>query len=170
MSGIKPNTTRRMRARALLITWLPVIGLMALMFAFSAQPKHGPPPDAQDVYFSGPMPIFQGNWDAIIKKTSHVAGYGLLALLCLRALRAHRIASREASALAVLIAVTFGLTDELHQSFVAGRHASVLDVGFDYAGAVAAVLVARFITERRESPPSSKTNSPRCEGRAQTNP
>lgn len=170
MSRIKPNTARLPRARALLVGWLPVIGLMALIVAFSAQPKLGPPPGNRPVYFSGPMPIFQGGWDAVVKKASHVAGYGLLAVLCLRALRAHAPARHDVSALAVLIAVTFGLTDELHQSSVAGRHASVLDVGFDYAGAAAAVLAARFIADRRAPSTSSKTNSPRCEGRAHTNP
>jgi VanZ family protein len=62
---------------------------------------------------------------------------------------------------AALAAALFGVVDELHQSFVPGRHASVLDVGLDAAGAVAgsalflsmAWLLALRARHRADQPP-----------------
>jgi VanZ family protein len=45
------------------------------------------------------------------------------------------VGARRAALLAFLIASGYAATDELHQSFVEGRHASVLDWAIDSAGA-----------------------------------
>jgi len=42
---------------------------------------------------------------------------------------------------AAAFAVLYGITDEFHQSFVAGRSASELDVGFDALGSIAAATL-----------------------------
>lgn len=140
----------RWRLFPLLITWGPPLVLMLLMFFFSAQPKPAPPAGAKEVYFSGVMPIFtERTWEAVIKKGAHVAMYGLLAVLIMRGLLAQERTPREAAYSAIFLAVSYALTDELHQSFVPGRHASVLDIGFDYVGVVAACLLARRLIERR---------------------
>ncbi|MCD4685903.1 MAG: VanZ family protein [Anaerolineae bacterium] len=129
--------------------WGPVLLLMALIFAASAQPKTAAPADADGVYFSGVMPIFiEATWDALVKKSAHVIGYALLAALILRALLREGNAPREAAYMALLLALTYAMTDELHQAFVAGRHASVLDIGFDYVGAVSASLIGRRVAAR----------------------
>ncbi len=136
------------RWRVVLITWGPVVGLMVLIFLFSAQPKPAPPANADRVYFSGVMPIFTAqSWEALVKKGAHVAGYGLLAVLIMRGLRGQGQAPGEAAYLAILLAVSYALTDELHQAFVPGRHATVLDIGFDYVGAASACLLARHLVE-----------------------
>jgi hypothetical protein len=132
-------TTLRIR----LIAWAPVVIVMALIFVASAQPKHAPPPGQNPVYFSGIIPIFAGGWDALIKKSAHVVAYGALAVLILRALLAHGLSPREATAPAVLFTVVYALTDELHQAFVTGRHSSVLDIGLDFMGAAVFCLIAR---------------------------
>jgi VanZ family protein len=41
----------------------------------------------------------------------------------------------------VLFAFFYGVTDEFHQLYVSGRHASLGDVGFDFIGIVFAFLV-----------------------------
>ena len=43
--------------------------------------------------------------------------------------------------MAAAFAVLYGITDEFHQSFVAGRNASLLDVGFDALGSIMAATV-----------------------------
>jgi hypothetical protein len=139
-------------------TWGPVILLMALIFVTSAQPKTPPPPGAESVYFSGAMPIFEGLWEVLVKKSAHVIVYGLLTLLFMRALRRSGIGLREAANTAILLALVYALTDELHQAFVTGRNSSVLDIGFDYIGSTAAALIARWGLERRNK------NSPRYQG------
>jgi VanZ family protein len=151
------------RIRAVIWAWGPPLALMLAIFIASAQPKNAPPAGSESsVYVSGVMPIFPGGWDALIKKSAHVITYGGLALLTLRALRLHGVPPREAAYLAIVLAVSYALTDELHQSFVTGRRSSVIDIGFDYIGAVCASLAARYIIERRAkttTPPGNQKRS-----------
>ena len=124
--------------------WAPAILIMTVLFVASAQPKHPPPGDEQTlVYFSGMMPIFYGAWDLVIKKLAHLVVYGVLGVACLYALRRSGVALRQASYLAIVLATCYGISDELHQTFVTGRHASPFDVLIDFAGAGLFVLAAR---------------------------
>ena len=67
-------------------------------------------------------------------KAAHFCVYGLLATLVQRALRGPR-----AGWLAVLLVSLFGVTDEVHQSFVPGRSSEVGDWLADTLGAALAV-------------------------------
>jgi VanZ family protein len=134
--------------RDALIVWGPVVVMMLLIFVFSAQPKSAPPAHRDGVYFSGVMPIFTGHTlDTLVKKAAHMAGYGLLGVLIMRGFLAQGTSAREAAYFAILLAVCYALTDELHQTFVPGRHSTVLDIGFDYVGAASACLLARRVVE-----------------------
>lgn len=104
--------------------WLPAVGMMVAIFMISSIP-------------SDRMPVF-GVWDLLVKKSGHMLGYALLAL-------AYRHALRGRGRLAWLLAVLYACTDELHQRFVPGRGASVLDVGID---AVGAGLALWWVTHR----------------------
>jgi VanZ family protein len=81
--------------------------------------------------------------------TGHFAAYAVLGLLMLRA---HAAARWEAITLgaccqAWLWTAAYGVSDEWHQRFVAGRSAALDDVIADAAGAAAAIAVvggARF--------------------------
>ncbi len=126
----------------IVLTWGPVISLMVLIFFASSQPKVGRPAGTTGVYFSGAIPVFAGGWETLIKKGAHVLSYGLLAVLLLRALRMSGKPPHDALAMALLITLSFAITDELHQSFVAGRSSSVRDIGLDYLGATTAALLA----------------------------
>ena len=125
--------------RDVLITWGPSLAFMLLLFISSAQPKN-PPPDGNpdQVYFSGAMPVFPQMWDFAIKKSSHILAYGVLAVLNLRACL--RLKLRRAMLLAAALALLYALTDEFHQSFVPGRRASFIDIGFDALGVLGALL------------------------------
>lgn len=152
MSPQRSTRTRRTALLAAAHAWGPFLLLAAIIFVASAQPKLAPPPGTDSpVYMSGVMPIFPDVWDLVVKKSSHVLGYGLLALLALYGLTRSGRPPRRAMLLAVLLAVGYGLTDELHQSFVTGRHASPVDVGIDAFGAIVAVLVAPRIVARRRA-------------------
>jgi VanZ family protein len=141
---------RRPRWRDWLLAWVPVIAFMALIFFFSAQPKTEPS-DADDVYFSGVMPIFTvGHWDLIVKKTSHVIGYALLTLLLMHALwRTGDRTPRTVAYMALVLAIGYGLTDELHQTAVPGRGASLVDAGINALGAIPASLLGWRVLARR---------------------
>jgi VanZ family protein len=104
--------------------WLAPVALMAVIFAFSAQPDLN----------SG-----LGTIDTIGRKLVHVGQYALLTLLWWRALRT-RLDGRRAVVAAFLVTILYAATDEFHQSFVHGRSASPIDWAIDCAGAALASL------------------------------
>ena len=114
--------------KSLLSRWLPALLMMAAIFYFSSRPGDR-------------LPDFL-DWDRVIKKGSHMLGYGLLALSYLHGFGYGKKYYR----LVWLMAVFYAATDELHQSFVAGRSASILDVLiFDNLGAVFGLWACRKI-------------------------
>jgi VanZ family protein len=113
-------------ARSRLLTvWLPVLVWAAVIFAFSSIPS---------------LSSGLGTWDTILRKVAHVTEYAVLGGLLYRAL------GREALALAVGIA--YAGTDELHQYFVRGRHASPVDVAIDAVGIAVGMLLWLRLRER----------------------
>jgi len=105
------------RSRALTV-WLPVLLWAAVIFAVSSIPS---------------LSSGLGVWDTVLRKCAHVTEYAVLGALLYRALE------REAPALAAGIA--YAATDELHQHFVRGRHASPIDVGIDAVGVALGMLL-----------------------------
>lgn len=111
--------------------WFPSIFVMAVIFIFSSQR-------------GDELPNFMG-LDYFIKKASHAIGYGLLALSYLHVLNYEK----KKYWAAWLMAIIYSATDEFHQSFVAGRNASVYDVIlFDNLGALL-ILYLHFIFRRK---------------------
>jgi VanZ family protein len=104
--------------RKTLSLWLPVVCWMALIFGLSSIP-----------HLSSGL----GTWDLVLRKGAHMTEYAILAVLLWRALR------NELAALAV--AIVYAGTDELHQAFVRGRHASPVDVAIDALGASVGLLL-----------------------------
>jgi len=102
--------------------WFPALFFMVAIFTFSSQPSDN-------------LPSFF-NWDYVIKKMGHAIGYGLLALSYFHFFNYDPKKYR----LAWLLALIFSATDELHQSLVPTRHASIFDVLiFDNLGAAFAL-------------------------------
>jgi VanZ family protein len=64
-----------------------------------------------------------GGWDYVLRKCAHVTEYAVLAFLA---------------------GVLYAASDELHQSFVRGRHASPIDVAIDSVG----LLIGLFVWRR----------------------
>jgi VanZ family protein len=100
---------------------------MGIIFALSAQSTLPHAPD--DLL------------DVILKKSAHAAGYAVLAMLLCRALGIAAAvhaeqATRLRTAIALGIALAYAISDEYHQSFVAGRTPSPVDVMIDFAGAL----------------------------------
>lgn len=103
--------------------WFPAILIMAVIFYFSSQPGDN-------------LPDF-ASWDRVFKKSGHMLGYGLLALSYFHWMKY----DKKRYWFAWLLAVAFAVTDEFHQSFVAGRNASIFDVMiFDGLGAAFSLL------------------------------
>lgn len=103
-----------------LLRWTPALLWMGLIFFLSAQPDlpHAPEP-----------------WlDVVLKKAGHALLYGVLARLYLYALGKPRPSLPRVQFLALLLAILYGISDEVHQAFVPGRTPSPWDVLIDGIG------------------------------------
>ena len=108
-------------SRALTL-WLPVVLWAGVIFALSSIPSLG---------------TGLGTWDVVLRKGAHMTEYAVLALLLVRVL------GREMPALALGIA--YAASDEFHQAFVRGRHASPVDVAIDTVGLLLGLLAWRRV-------------------------
>jgi VanZ family protein len=79
-------------------------------------------------------------------KLGHAGIYALLAALYTLTAR---VVSRRAAVVAIVAAVLFGATDEIHQSFVPGRDASWLDLLADTVGAAIGASIVTWYGARR---------------------
>jgi VanZ family protein len=104
--------------------WLPPLVLMGVIFALSAQPS---------------LDSGLGLIDDVGRKLIHFGEYALLCFLWWRALASVATPGR-AALLAFLITSGYAATDELHQSFVEGRHGTPVDWLIDSAGAAVVAL------------------------------
>ncbi len=95
---------------------------MGLIFYLSSQPDLG---------------TGLGIWDLVGRKLVHVAIYGLLTVAWYRAL--------ASLVPAMIISGLYAVSDEIHQSFVQGRHGSPIDVAIDFVGiSIAVFLIVRL--------------------------
>lgn len=105
------------------IRWGPALALMAIIFLFSSVPSRN-------------MPSF-GSFDLVLKKGGHMLGYALLAQAYLRGIGRK---NPRAAWLALGMVIIYAASDELHQSFVTGRGAGIIDVGIDGVGGLLSLL------------------------------
>jgi VanZ family protein len=99
--------------------WIPVVLWAAVIFTLSSVPNLG---------------TGLGVWDLVLRKLAHTAEYAFLGALVFRAVR------RPGPA--VLIASAYAVTDEIHQTFVTGRHGSPVDWLIDTVGVAIGVTAA----------------------------
>lgn len=120
--------------------FLPLILWMTIIFIFSAQSRL--------------VTIENEAGEKFVYKTAHMLAYAGLAWLWWRALAPDRQVSWSNLLLAFGLAVLYGVTDEIHQRFVPGRHGHPADVFFDAAGAWAMILLIRRVKWLRAWPDS----------------
>ncbi|HEX5582385.1 VanZ family protein [Gaiella sp.] len=111
------STQATTTTRAALSAWLPVVAWAAVIFAFSAVPSLG---------------TGLGTWDLVLRKLAHFTEYAILGALLARATRR--------SWVALVLAALYAASDEVHQTFVEGRHGAVRDVAIDTVGALVGVF------------------------------
>ncbi len=80
--------------------------------------------------------------DTVLRKLVHFSEYALLCALWWRALRT-KLTSDRALVIAFAVTSAYAASDELHQSFVDGRHGTPVDWLIDTAGALTAALIIR---------------------------
>ncbi len=107
---------------------------MALIFGLSAQPG---------LRISNDPSV-----DLPFRHTAHVVVYALLCLCLVRGIcwtREGRPRPRDLL-LAVVLATLYGISDEIHQTFVPDRTGHAVDVGWDLIGALLGAVVARLLS------------------------
>jgi VanZ family protein len=104
---------------------------MALIFALSATPDLG---------------TGLGAWDLVLRKIAHVTIFAALWLTLARATEWRRPVA------ATLAALLYASSDELHQTFVDGRHGTPADVAIDAIGIGIAALAWALAARRRGRP------------------
>ena len=82
----------------------------------------------------------------LTRKAAHFTEYAVLALLARRAFitSCYPLIHRYWFQIGLLLVVFYALLDELHQSFVASRTASIYDSAIDVAGGLAVLLIFRL--------------------------
>ena len=112
--------------RAFVTRWLPVVAWAAVIFAFSSVPDLG---------------TGLGGWDLVLRKIAHTTEYAVLGALLVRA--TGRVW------LAFALGTLYAMSDEVHQTFVAGRHGSPLDVAIDAVGVAVGIALWQSVRARR---------------------
>ncbi|WP_432821244.1 VanZ family protein [Trichloromonas sp.] len=97
--------------------------------------------------------------DPKLQNLLHIPLFALLQVLWLRAIVKGGLASWKNVLLCLGITLGYGLFDEIHQMFVPGRYASLLDVLLNLLGAVLGTLGFWWAT--RKSHPTHSTGLPR---------
>ncbi|MEH7492708.1 VanZ family protein [Neobacillus niacini] len=102
--------------------------------------------EQQAVSPSNAAPINTNELNLVIRKTTHVIVFGILAFLLFKSLEA----SRVSYVLAWCLTVIYAITDEWHQSFMPGRVSAYQDVLYDSFGAFLVLLISYFIIRRKK--------------------
>lgn len=103
-----------------MLRWFLVLCWMGLIFTLSSIPSlHSP---------------FGALSDFVLRKLAHISMYAGLTVLLFLALERHMASTRQAWLLAALLAASYALTDEWHQTWVYGRQGAWRDVGIDTLG------------------------------------
>jgi VanZ family protein len=125
---------RRWRA---VLALLPAVAYAAAIYWLSSRPN--------------PFPFLPALlWDKLL----HALEYAVLAALLVPALRSLGLAPPRAFWVALAAASAYGASDEIHQAFVPGRLADVLDWLADSAGAAVGAGTASLAL-RRHGPAAS---------------
>ena len=108
--------------------YAPPVAVMALIFALSATPD---------------LSTGLGVWDLVLRKIAHVTIFAVLWLTLARATGWRRPVA------ATVAALLYASSDELHQTFVDGRHGTPVDVAIDAIGIAIAAIAWTLAARRR---------------------
>ena len=100
------------------LAWILVGAYMVMIFYFSS--------------LENPLPNFIPDIPSFVE---HMAEYAVFGFLLLAAFRSNEATKESAWLFAIAAASVYGITDEIHQLFVQGRVASIIDWTADTMGA-----------------------------------
>lgn len=113
-----------------IIAWAWVVAWMAVIFVLSS--------------ISDLRSGFQPLWDTIFRKIAHGVEYAVLGWLTFRAFERTGLRRGGAAVSALILSALYAASDEIHQQFVPGRQAAVVDGLIDTFGALVGILVRQW--------------------------
>ena len=132
------------------LSGLAVIGWMAVIFFFSAQPGEASSETSGGIVsqiVELVYPSFEtipeqeqiaivDVWQTVVRKCAHFCAYALLGALVANAIRTYDIRKGGRFIIPVAASALYAVSDEIHQYFVPERSCQFLDICIDTAGAV----------------------------------
>ena len=88
------------------------------------------------------LPLEMETLHHFVRKAAHFSVFAAEGMLLLASLA--RGLKRHAAIIALPVCLGIAALNEYHQSFTDGRHASIADVGIDFAGAACGILVLQL--------------------------
>ena len=115
------NRPSRSSLYSLLMLWLPVVLWAAFIWNLSSIPH---------------LRLLVSWWDYPLRKLAHMVVFGVLSRLIARALTEDTYWPWKKIFMgSLLLTFLYACTDEWHQTYIAGRHGSPIDVIVDLTGA-----------------------------------
>ena len=128
---VKNNMVKTLKSLSILF-WLGII------FISSNIPVSYDDPDRQRVI-----------WEYLYDKSMHLLLFGILSYLIISFLVEYKkLKFYHIAIVAVLFTYFYGITDEWHQGFIAGRGVSYYDLLFDVFGAIFGVIVYKVFQKK----------------------
>jgi VanZ family protein len=95
-------------------------------------------------------------WNGVLRIGSHLFMFGNLGILFYHLIEPSLRFNKKTFLISILLVTLFGISDEVHQSFVPGRFPMPIDVLKDIAGAIVFILLACKIVKHKTSNFTSK--------------
>lgn len=137
-------TARNVALKTKITAWLAVLVWMGVIFAFSHQAHSGAITER-----------YLGAFNVAVRKAGHVSEYAVLFVLLRRALLCTVDGAYYEFLVPLLLSILYAISDEYHQSFVAGRSSSPADVVVDSGGALLGYAAVRLwirLSRQRQMP------------------
>jgi VanZ family protein len=114
-----------------MLRWSAVLLWAGMIFALSSLPSLQSP--------------FAPAYDFVLRQLAHIGEFTVLTVLLWWAFQMYTGRRVQAWLLAVLAAVLYSVSDEWHQTFIAGRYGALRDVGFDALGIVGSYVLVQHL-------------------------
>lgn len=127
-----------------MLAWTAAAAWMAVIFILSHQPgavSSGLSSGVTEFLLNLSQGIFKGidteinEIQFLVRKNAHFFAYLILGILLLNAIRKKGSLQLQDIFLAIITAILYAVSDEIHQLFIDGRSGEVRDVMIDSAGA-----------------------------------
>ena len=81
----------------------------------------------------------------IIRKVAHLSIYTLVGIFIMSFISTYKIHLKYKFLVSILVGLIYAGSDEIHQSFIPGRTASIIDVGIDTSGVLLGIILVLII-------------------------